>query len=64
MAKSLGESMADRIIGERLFTDGKVRTVYEDDAGRQYVIGDDGTQVPGVWLPPADEPLVVDTPLK
>jgi hypothetical protein len=40
------------------FTDGAGRDVYEDADGRQYVL--DGAQwVYGVWLPPADEPVVV-----
>jgi hypothetical protein len=38
------------------------RLVYEDAEGRQYVLGDDGTKVPGVWLLPADEPTTVYCP--
>jgi hypothetical protein len=34
--------MTDRIVGRRLFTDGLERDVYEDPAGRQYVLGADG----------------------
>ena len=34
--------------------DGVTRDVYEDADGRQWVFGYDG-----VWLPSADEPLVV-----
>jgi hypothetical protein len=33
--------------------------VYEDTDGRQRVVGHDGERVYGVWLLPADEPLVV-----
>jgi hypothetical protein len=54
----------DRIIGQRLFTDGTERRVFEDDQGRQYVLDDDGQRVDGVWLPPADEPIVVSGPGK
>jgi hypothetical protein len=50
----------DRVIGSRLFTDGVERTVYEDAAGRQYVIGLDGEPVYGEWLLPADEPAVIE----
>jgi hypothetical protein len=31
-----------RIVGRRLFTDGIEREVYEDDSGRQYVLGPTG----------------------
>jgi hypothetical protein len=48
-----------RIIGRVPFTDGAEREVYEDDDGRQWVVGHDGERVYGVWLPPADEPLLV-----
>ena len=47
---------SDRVIGRRLFTDGLERDVYEDAAGRQYVLDPDGAEVTGVWLWPADEP--------
>ena len=40
---------ADPIIGQREFTYGKPRDVYEDATG-QYVLGDDGRVVRGVWL--------------
>jgi hypothetical protein len=33
--------------------------VYEDAAGRQYVLNDDGEPVEGVWVLPADEPVIV-----
>jgi hypothetical protein len=51
----------DRWVGRRLFTDGIERDVYEDDGGRQYVLGSDGERLYGQWLPPADEPAVVET---
>jgi hypothetical protein len=35
----------DRVIGSRLFTDGTEWPVYQDAAGRQYVIGPDGGPV-------------------
>ena len=33
--------------------------MHEDDDGRQWVTGYDGERVYGVWLLPADEPVVV-----
>jgi hypothetical protein len=48
-----------RPIGERLFTDGTTRPVFELPDGRQYVEGDDGGPATGTWLPPADEPAIV-----
>jgi hypothetical protein len=48
-----------RIIGRVPFTDGVVRDVYEDADGRQWVVGHDGEKVYGVWLLPADEPVIV-----
>jgi len=52
--------MIYRVAGHRLFTDGVERDVYENAEGRQYVLDDDGSKVCGPWLPPADEPRVVD----
>jgi hypothetical protein len=49
----------DRAIGSPPFTDGADRAVYEDAAGRQYVVGHGGEPVYGQWLPPADEPVAV-----
>jgi hypothetical protein len=49
----------DRVIGWRRFTDGQTRPVSLDAAGKQYVQGDDGEAVPGVWLYP---PLVPSDP--
>jgi len=51
---------SDRVIGRRLFTDGLERDVYEDAAGRQYVLDLDGAKVYGVWLWPADDPVVIE----
>jgi hypothetical protein len=49
-------------IGQRLFTDGVTRPVYEDDRGQ--FIEEDGERVDGVWLVPeedqADTPITVD----
>jgi hypothetical protein len=49
----------ERAIGHVRFTDGAERQVNEDAGGRQYVLDDQGEPVCGVWLPPADEPVVV-----
>jgi hypothetical protein len=48
-----------RIIGRVPFTEGIERDVYEDAEGRQYVYGDEG-KVHGTWLPPTDEPNVLE----
>ena len=53
-------SYQPRLIGERRFTDGTTRPVFELPDGRQYV-EDHGERVEGTWLPPADEPVAVDT---
>ena len=50
----------DPIVGSRLFTDGADRTVYQAPDGQQYVLGQDAEVVHGQWLPPADEPVVVE----
>jgi hypothetical protein len=47
------------IVGRVPFTDGIERDVFVNADGRQHVIGYDGEPVYGVWLPPADEPLIV-----
>jgi hypothetical protein len=56
--------MSGRLIGQRQFTDGATRPVYEDERG-QYVL-DDGEWIDGIWLVPiedaADVPLVVRGP--
>ena len=51
---------SDPIVCYTLFTDGVKRPVFEDGIG-QYVIGDDGDVVRGVWFipPEADVPVVV-----
>jgi len=48
-----------RVVGRVPFADGVTRDVYEDTDGRQWVTGYDGERGYGVWLPPADEPVVV-----
>jgi hypothetical protein len=48
-----------RAVGRVPFTDGAEREVYEDADGRQYVLDDDGGRVYGVWVMPADEPVLV-----
>ena len=49
-----------RIIGNVPFVDGVVREVHEDDDGRQWVTGYEGERVYGMWLLPADEPVMVE----
>lgn len=44
------------------FTDGTFRPVFEEPDGRQYVIGDDGGRVYGVWLKPTDDPAPLIVP--
>jgi hypothetical protein len=49
------------IISTAEFTDGSTRAVYEEN-GRQFVIGDRGQRVNGVWVIPREEcdaPIVV-----
>jgi hypothetical protein len=48
-----------RVVGPVPFVNGLTRDVYEDPVGRQWVVGYDGEKVYGVWLMPADEPVVV-----
>ena len=48
-----------RVVGRVPFVDGVTRDVYEDADGRQWVAGYGGERVYGVWLVPADEPVVV-----
>jgi hypothetical protein len=54
--------MSERVIGQRQFTDGVTRPVYEDERG-QYIV-EDGERIDGVWLTPeaeeADVPLILD----
>jgi hypothetical protein len=47
------------VVGRVPFADGVIRDVYEAADGRQWLAGYDGERVYGVWLPPADEPVVV-----
>jgi hypothetical protein len=51
-----GES---RVVGRVPFVNSMTRDVNEDADGRQWVAGYGGERVYGVWLPPADEPVVV-----
>jgi hypothetical protein len=56
--------MSDGVVAHVDFADGQRRPVYQDAAGRQYVVDDDGEPVHGVWYIPRDEcdaPIVVDT---
>ena len=48
--------MSDAIIGSREFADGTTRPVYTDLRG-EYVIYD-GERVYGIWILPADEPII------
>jgi hypothetical protein len=46
--------MNDHLIGHTLFVGNVTRTFYLAAAGKQYVEGDDGERVLGVWVrPPA-----------
>jgi hypothetical protein len=47
----------DRVIGWRRFTDGQTRPVFLDAAGKQYIQGDAGEPVAGVWLYPPVVPI-------
>ena len=51
-----GES---RVVGRVPFVNSMTRDVNEDADGRQWVAGYGGERVYGVWLMPADEPLLV-----
>jgi hypothetical protein len=54
--------MNARTIGQRLFTDGATRPVYEDERGQ--FIEEDGERIDGVWLVSeedrADTPTIVE----
>jgi hypothetical protein len=55
--------MSDLVLGSVPFVDGTRRPVHADPDGRQWIIGDDGERVYGVWLPEedaADEPAIVE----
>jgi hypothetical protein len=58
----MSENTRLRRVGRVPFVDGVTRVVYEDSDGRQWVTGYDGERVQGVWLPPADEPVVFERP--
>jgi hypothetical protein len=47
-----------RIIGRLPFVDGVTRDVYEDPDSRQWVIGNDGERVYGLWILPPDDPVI------
>ena len=49
-----------RTIGRVPFVDGVTGDVCEDSDGQQWVTGYDGERVYGLWMMPADEPLLVD----
>ena len=55
----MNDNSDSRVVGRVPFADGVTREVYEDADRRQWVIGHDGERVYGVWLMPADEPVVV-----
>jgi hypothetical protein len=42
------------------FVSGVMRDVYEDRDGRQWVVGYDAERVYRAWLPPADDPVIVE----
>ena len=48
-----------RVVGRVPFVDGVTRDVYELAGGRQWIARYDGERVYGVWLVPADEPVIV-----
>jgi hypothetical protein len=58
-------NLINPIIGVRLFTDGITRKIYRYPTGRQYVLGDDGRPIYGVWVHPDEynEPVIVEEPL-
>jgi len=62
------KTATDQPIGQRLFTDGIMRTVYRSPDARQYVLDDNAQQVVGVWIYPDAEDdtpsptLIVDGP--
>lgn len=49
------------IIARVCFNDGSKRDVYQEEDGRQFVIGYEGERVYGVWYyePQPDEPVIV-----
>jgi len=55
----MSEATGSPVVARVPFVDGVTRDVREDADGRQWVVGYDGERVYGVWLPPADGPVVV-----
>ena len=55
----MSEATQARIVGRVPFAVSVTRDVYENADGRQWVAGYGGERVYGVWLMPADEPVVV-----
>ena len=57
--------MIGQVIGYRMFPDGALRIIYEDNQG-QYIVNDDGQRVYGVWFIPDmgafKLPLTLDWP--
>ncbi len=53
----IGGQIVVKKIGKTEFVDGTTRDVYQDTDGQEYVIGNEGEKVHGVWLVPADEPV-------
>lgn len=55
---------SDPIIGHCLFTDGARRPVFQDQAGRQYVV-EEGERIDGTWLDQdfGNDTLVTETDL-
>jgi hypothetical protein len=50
------------IVARVLFSDRTTRCVYQAEDGRQFVIGNEGERVYGMWFIPrdeADEPVIV-----
>jgi hypothetical protein len=58
--QKLADDMA--IVAYTEFTEGKMRSVFENADGRQFVIDDGGNRVFGIWFIPeaVDRPVSVD----
>ncbi len=56
----MGDGTESRVIGRVPFVDGVTRDVYEEDDGRQWVVGYEGERVYGVWVAPADDPVMIE----
>jgi hypothetical protein len=59
VADATDQRSASQARGRVAFVGGATRDVYEDADSRQWVAGYDGERVYGVWLVPADEPVIV-----